>query len=171
MRNLVLGAFGLLLISCSGNSKLDKMSEVELEKGMTELQNKFDMIFNNHYEEDSLKSLNDSLVTYITVLAENFPKSKSLPNWYFIVGETNMKIKQGQAAIKYFESIELNYPQHPEVPKAIYFKAYTYENVMQNVEKAVDTYKMLYKTYPDSRWAENAKSQVLFLNNPSFIGE
>ncbi len=171
MKNFILGLLGLVLVSCSGDSKLDKMSETELDKGMSGLQNKFDMIFNNHYEEDSLKNLNDSLVIYLNVLAENFPKAKKLPNWYFLVGETNMKIKQGQAAIKYFETLELNYPQHGDVPKAIYFKAYTYENVMQDIERAIETYKSLYKTYPDSRWAENAKSQVLFLNNPSFIGE
>ena len=171
MKNLILGTLALILISCSGDSKLDKLSEVELDKEMSAIQNKFDVIFNNHYEEDSLKVLNDSLVIYIGVLAENFPKSKKLPSWYFVVGETNMKIKQGQAAIKYFETLEINFPQHEDVPKAIYFKAYTYENVLQDIERAIETYKTLYKTYPDSRWAENAKSQVLFLNNPSFIGE
>ena len=160
------------LSACSLNTSfLGAKSESELVDGFNQLESQFNRVFDEQFNADTLSSIQDSLGIYFEVIAEKFPESKFLPELLFHLGETAMKLKDGKSAIVWFEQLISDYPEHTEAARATYFVAYTYQEVLKDEEQAIKAYKKVYKTYPDSKWAENAKNQVLFLNNPSFIGE
>ncbi len=45
----------------------------------------------------------------------------------------------------------------------MYLIGLQYENVIGNADKAVEAYRKVRKNYPQSVWASNAKSSILFL--------
>lgn len=172
MKKILLSACTLLIIACSSNSNsLEHQSDVQLKDGALALQKKFDTEFAGSSNVDTMKFILDSMDTYFKTLHEKYPDSEFSATVLFGLGESAMKLKEGKMAIDYFDQLIAQYADNEIVPRAAYFRAYTYQEVLHENEQAIEAYKKLYKTYPDSKWAENAKNQVLFLNNPSFIGE
>ncbi len=174
MRILLIGMLALSIVACSGTGsadtedvivgKLTKLHETFASKYTAERVNQEDL-------KQELVSINDTAIQLVESLVANYPESKVIAEQYFLVGESSMKLKKGELAIKYFTLLEEKFPTHDNIAWAIYNKAYTYENVNKDVEKAILTYKQVYKKHPTSEWAESAKSQVLYLNNPTFIGQ
>ena len=173
MRKIIFGALlTSILTACSLNTSfLGAKSEAELVDGFNQLQSEFNQVFDERFHADTLSTVQDSLKLYFEALLEQYPESKFLPELLFDLGESSMKLKDGKGAINYFEQLIKEYPSDSDVARAAYFVAYTYQEVLKDEQRAIEAYKQVYKTYPDSKWAENAKNQVLFLNNPSFIGE
>lgn len=173
MRLIVLSLFSVVVFSCNSSSKLASKSEKELVSGFENLLNQFNALYNVEQNKDTiqLNSLNDSLKLYVEALLEKDTTNSSLANLYFSFGETSMKLKNSELALKYYNALVLSFPNNEDVPRALYNIAYTYENILHDTDLAIEKYKYLYKTYPETKWAENARSQVLYLNNPSFIGE
>lgn len=174
MRLIALSLLVIGIYSCTGEaSKMSQKEGAALQAGFNGLLDEFNGIYNNEVEKDSVRlvQINDSLKVYVDAMAEKDSLASELAQLYFLFGETSMKLKNAEWAIEYIDLGVQYFPTSDETPRALYNKAYTYENVLNDTEKALKTYKFLYKNYPDSKWAENAKSQVLYLNNPTFIGE
>jgi len=174
MRILLIGMLAISIVACSGAGSKDT-EEVILGK-LTKLHETFSSKYSaEKVDQEDLKQelalINDTAIQLVEILAASYPESKVIAEQYFLVGESSMKLKNGELAIKYFSLLEEKFPTHENIAWAIYNKAYTYENVNKDIENAIVTYKQVYKKHPTSEWAENAKSQVLYLNNPSFIGE
>lgn len=165
----------LLLISfvafaCGSDSNKSTKSDVnhtEIKAEILKLNDEFDHIFVNEYNRESLSAIAEKITNKTDLLTDSDMKDSSLAKIYFIAGEVSMKIFDGDKAIKYFTKLSNEFPEDEQADKAEYFIGYTYENVIQDLEKAKEVYKNLYRTKPNSDWGENAKSQVKFLNNMS----
>lgn len=158
---------GLNSCNSGGDSSQPSKSEVELAQHILELNKRFDDIFVNDYDRQKLTQISDSIVISLEEMTTSYPESSELPSLYFVAGEVSMKVFNGERAVKYFEKMVELYPEDAQTDKAMYFIGYTYENVIQDVEKAKEKYKALYREKPNSDWGENAKSQVLFLESSS----
>lgn len=163
MKKLLIAFLTVFVVACSTGGLRSK-SENDLLDSFENLSTAFDTTFDEHGQVSSLKLTSDSLLLYFNTILEVYPESKNLPALYFCLGEVNMKIQDGLKAVEYFEALEEKFPEYIEVPKSIYLKGYTYEIIINDVEKAKESYKHLYKNYPDAKWAQNAKNQVLYLN-------
>lgn len=174
MKNFIFGVLALGMIACAGGSVSNTEESIvgNLNRLHTEFKGKYIEDAADHKDlMATLTGLNDSIIIYVDELVKSYPQSTAIALQYSLVGESSMKLKKGEVAIKYFELLETNYAKDDNVPRALFNKAYTYEFVMKDTKKAIKAYKHLYKNYPHSKWAENAKSQILYLKNPSFIGE
>lgn len=171
MKKVMVAILAAVLISCGGSTGVGSKSKKSLEDSFNKLHDSFTESFDNQGDMDSLKTSADSLVLYLKAMVSNYPESESLSGYCFAVGEVSMKVERGQDAIKYFDTIESKYPEDENVSKALYLKGYTFENILTDTVQAIAAYKHLYKTYPESEWSQNAKNQVLRLNNPGLLGE
>lgn len=161
-------AFAMFSCGDSGSQAVDlEMVNSKIIKFTAE----FDSIFVNNYDRPVLSVLADSILTNIEILRKENNQLETLPNLYFIGGEVAMKVFKGEEALKFFNYLINEFPTHEQTDKAMYFVAYTYENVIQDTQKAIEMYKKLYKERPNSDWGENAKSQVLFLESQTPLME
>jgi len=168
MKKVMVALLAAVLISCGGSTGVGSKNKKSLEASFNALHDSFTKSFDAQGDKDSLKTSADSLVLYFDALVSNYPESENLSGYYFAVGEVNMKVNRGQDAIKYFDALENKYPEDENVSKALYLKGHTLENILSDTLQAIAAYKHLYKTYPESEWSQNAKNQVLRLNNPGF---
>jgi tetratricopeptide (TPR) repeat protein len=171
MKKLIgLISVALAMFSCGGGDaqKHDlKVVNAKINGFITE----FDSIFVNNYDRPSLSVLADSILANIEIIRSENNQYDSLPYLYFVGGEVAMKVFKGEEALKFFDYLINEFPTHEQTDKAMYFVAYTYENVIQDTQKAIEMYKKLYKERPNSDWGENAKSQVLFLESQTPLME
>lgn len=164
----------LILTACNPGSPSSSEENINVDHvkvDMLRISDQFDDIFVNKYNRESLTLLADSIVIYVNQLSNALKGNPELVKYYFLAGETSMKISKGELAIKYFEQLIQEFPEDELTDKSMYFIAYTYENVIQDIEKAKEVYKQLYKEKPNSDWGENARSQVLFLNSITSFSE
>lgn len=171
MKNFSLIALLTILISACGseeqNAQENKDSELLVVTQIVELNDRFSKIFVEKYNREKLTLIQDSMKIQLEALKKDFPAADTLPSMLFLAGESAMKVSRGDDAIAYFTELVENHPDHPQVDKAMYFIGYTYEVVLQNVEKAKEAYKKLAREKPNSDWGENARSQVLYINSKS----
>lgn len=171
MKKLIgLISVALAMFSCGGGDaqKHDlKVVNAKINGFITE----FDSIFVNNYDRPSLSVLADSILANIEIIRSENNQYDSLPYLYFVGGEVAMKVFKGEEALKFFDYLINEFPTHEQTDKAMYFVAYTYENVIQDTQKAIEMYKKIYKERPNSDWGENAKSQVLFLESQTPLME
>ena len=158
----------VVLISCGGASEgVSVKNEKALEETFQRLNASFTKSFDEQGDKDVLKASADSLTVYFDELVKNYPENESLSELYFAIGEVSMKVDNGEEAVKYFDELESKFPEDKNLSKALYLKGHTYEEALKDTAQAIAAYKHLYKTYPQSEWAQNAKNQVLHLNNPN----
>lgn len=158
----------VILTACGGQ---EVKTEVELVTLFKTTTNSFDMIFNDaeKYDKDKLAVLCDSVSMFLNEIKATYPTSAELPDLLYSAGEMNMKAQKGKEALLYLNQLVDSFPEHPMVPKAMYFIGYTLETVLEDIEGAKAAYKNLYRLHAGSDWAENARSQVSYLNNPGQI--
>ena len=169
MKNLTIAFLAGVLISCgSGNSDSDNLNKTkEAETSFNRLYASFTTSFDEHGDMEKLKKSADSLVIYFNIILEQKEPSEHLSDLYFSIAQVSMKVDRAKEAIQYFDAIETKFPTDDKVSKSLYLKGHTYEDILKDTAQAVAAYKHLYKTYPESEWSQNAKNQVLHLNNPS----
>jgi outer membrane protein assembly factor BamD (BamD/ComL family) len=168
MKKVIVALMALVLVSCGGsNTGVDGKSEKELSDAFQKVHSGFVQSFKVQGDRAALKATADSLTVFFNSIVKNHPESNGLSEFYFAIGEVSMMVNDGESAVKYFDALESKYPESENVAKALYLKAHTYEDILTDTVQAIASYKHLYKTYPENEWSQNAKNQVLRLNNPN----
>ncbi|MCX6180459.1 MAG: tetratricopeptide repeat protein [Bacteroidetes bacterium] len=148
----------VLLAACGGSKK----SEADLVSDFNSRLEEFDRDWNSGKLE-SLKGQSDTLLQLAEEVMKEYPQSKDLPLILFKSGETASKMKEGEKAIEYFAKLVELFPTNEDAAYAMYLIGLQYENVLGNADKAVEAYRKVRKNYPQSVWASNAKSSIMFL--------
>ncbi len=163
----------LLLTSCGGGVDSNKsgLSEQELISGFEGVRLKFKNIFENpkDYNQDKLKPLNDSLVFYVDALIHEFPNSAELPEVLCRAGISSLNVKNSPKALEYLNYVVDSFPNHPIVPQSMYFIGRTKEVLVEDIPAAKESYKKLYRAYPNSVWGQNARTSVELIANPLLL--
>lgn len=161
----------VVLFSCgdSNSTQSPSMTEAELISGFEAVRSKFNVIFDNpqDYSQQDLEPLNDSLVMYVDAMVASYPASAELPELLCRAGVTSLNVKNSTKALEYLNYVADTFPEHPVVPKAMYFIGRTKEVLVEDVEGAKEAYKKLYRTFPKSVWGMNAKNSVQQIMNPA----
>lgn len=179
MKRIILPVLaGFALMSCGGEKaaeveapQVPTVSEAKIIEGFTSVRSKFDNVFNNpadHKAED-LKPLNDSMAYYVEALIGGYPTSEKLPEVLCKAGVSSLNSKDSEHALKYLNFVIDSFPKHDLVPKSMYMVGRVHEVLTQDIEGAKAAYKVLYRTFPNTDWAENAKSSIKQINNPMFL--
>ena len=175
MKKILLSvATTLVLASCGGGGDTaDKsgMSEQDIIAGFKGAEAKFKNVFENpgKFDQAQLKPLNDSLAFFVDALIADFPKSAELPEVLIEGGIRSLNVKNGKKAIQYLNYMVDSFPEHKDVPRAMFFVGRTKEVVLEDVEGAKEAYKKLYRAYPNSAWGQNARTSVELIVKPALL--
>lgn len=177
MKKIFLPLFAAaILTSCGGGdnpteSDAPKLSEKELIDGFANVKLQFEEIFNNptkHSQED-LVPLNDSMAYFVDALVAGYPKSAQLAEVLCNAGVSSLNSRDGERSQKYLTYVVDSFPEHPLVPKSMYFIGRTKEVLLEDLEGAKAAYKVLYRTFPNTSWSEIAKSSIRQISNPMLL--
>lgn len=178
MKKVVLAIFSaIILASCGGSSSTSTsaagVSEKDLIAGFESTRGKFNEVFENpkDFDQQKLKPLNDSLVFYVDAIISNYPSSSELPEVLCRAGVTSLNVKNSDKALLYLNYVVDSFPEHPLVPKSMYFIGRTKEVVVEDLEGAKEAYKKLYRAFPNSTWGMNARTSVELIVNPDMFEE
>lgn len=165
------------MVSCGGGDtsvaepSAVVQTEAQLLEGFKNTTVKFDDVFNHpadHKAED-LQPINDSMSYYVDALINGYPKSENLGNVLCKAGVSSLNSKNSGNALKYLNFVIDSFPKHDLVPKSMYMVGRVHEVLLEDVESAKAAYKVLYRTFPNTDWAENAKSSIRQINDPMFL--
>lgn len=82
--------------------------------------------------------------------------------WLLSGGETARMVKNNQGAIDFYNWILEDYANNPKAAQALFLKAFTYDNELNQDEAARPMYESFLAKYPDNDFADDAK---FLLNN------
>lgn len=170
-------ALAVLLSSCGGSDsssvESSGMSEKDLIAGFEGVRTQFKTVFENpnEYDQAKLKPINDSLVFFVDALVADYPRSASLPEVLCRAGVTSLNVKNGTKALQYLNYVIDSFPDHQIVPQSMYFIGRTKEVLLEDLEGAKESYKALYRKYPNTVWGSNARASVELIMKPSILEE
>jgi outer membrane protein assembly factor BamD (BamD/ComL family) len=102
----------------------------------------------------------DSLLNMYTDFIKEFPTDTLVPEYIFKSGSIAMNEGNGEKAIGYFDLYMNQFPDKSRAPVCLFFKAYVYENVLRNMDKAKELYITFAEKYPNHPLANDAKLAV-----------
>jgi outer membrane protein assembly factor BamD (BamD/ComL family) len=81
-----------------------------------------------------------------------------------------MNSENGAKALALFDQYLNDYPDHPKAPMCLFFKAFIYENLIRNLDKARETYLLFIEKYPSDDFTNDAKLALMNLGkSPDMI--
>jgi outer membrane protein assembly factor BamD (BamD/ComL family) len=99
----------------------------------------------------------DSLLSLYTEFIREYPKDSLAPAFLFKAANIEMNANNGKRALELFDQYIKDYPDKPKASLCLFFKAFIYENLMQDIEKARETYLLFIENYPNDDFTKDAK--------------
>jgi TolA-binding protein len=85
------------------------------------------------------------------------PRHPQTPDLLLKAAEMARGIKTYQKAIELFDRLISNYPGHPKGPQALFMKAFTLDDGLQDIEAARSAYMLFLEKYPNDDFADDAR--------------
>lgn len=101
---------------------------------------------------EQLGKLMGSLTDYAT----QFPQDSLSVRYLAQAAESAKILQQYEKALGIYDQILANYPAHPTAAKALFMKAFMYENDLKNLDSAKVTYQSFMAKYPNDEFADEA---------------
>jgi len=146
---IALVLFGLIFVACSPSRQ--KRQE-EIKSIETRLFGESSLGFN--------KASADTLINLYTNFAEKYPEDSLTPGYLFKAANLAMTMQDGPQALTLFNRILTKYPDDPKSSMSLFFVAFVQENLMQNLDKAKETYLLFLEKYPESDFADDAQMSL-----------
>ncbi len=105
----------------------------------------------------------DSLQAYYLEFIKDYPKDSLAPGYLFKAANIAMNSGDGSKALGFFDQYIQNYSDQPKAPMCLFFKAFIYENMMRDLDKAKETYLLFIETYPAHDFTNDAKLALVNL--------
>ncbi|MEI7896284.1 MAG: tetratricopeptide repeat protein [bacterium] len=106
------------------------------------------------------KAKADSLLSLYEVFIKEYPKDSLAPGYLFKAANISMNSGDGSKALTLFDQYLQNYPDKPKASLCLFFKAFVYENVIQNLDKARETYLLFIEKYPTDNFTRDARLAI-----------
>ena len=149
---LALAGIMMMIVSC-GPSRKKVVSQIQtLENSLFSPE----AVNFNKQKADSLLSLYEAFI-------KDNPDDSLAPGFLFKAANIVMNSGDGQRALNLFDQYLKNYPDKPKASMCLFFKAFIYENIMQNLDKARETYLLFINKYPSDDFTKDAKMAIMNL--------
>lgn len=103
----------------------------------------------------------DSLVAMYETFVERFPGDTLTPEYLFKAGSICMNAGEHARAIGYFDRCVEVSPAGYRAPMCMFFKAFIYENSLNNLDKAREIYLNFIEKYPNDPFTDDAKLALM----------
>lgn len=102
-----------------------------------------------------------SIVNLYSNYIKNFPDDTVYtPEYLFKMAQIQITLKQGKSAVENLDKLMVRFPQCKYAANACFLKAFTYDNVLKDSEKAIAQYKIFIDKYPNHDLARSAKASL-----------
>jgi outer membrane protein assembly factor BamD (BamD/ComL family) len=102
----------------------------------------------------------DSLLQLYSAFIKKYPGDSLTRKYIFKAGNLYMTEGNGKNAIEMFDMYMTSYPVDPKTPICLFFKAFIYETIFNNLDKAQETYILFLEKYPRHEFANDAKASL-----------
>jgi len=141
---------GMWMMAGCGPSREKVVNQIEtMEKNLFAP----DAVSFNKQKADSLLSLYDTFV-------KKYPKDSLAPAFLFKAANIEMNSGDGPGALKHFDQYLQDYSDKSKAALCLFFKAFIYENIMQDLDKARETYLLFIEKYPTDDFTKDAKMAI-----------
>lgn len=87
-------------------------------------------------------------ISAVESFAKSNPDDANTPLYINKAGDLARSMQQYTRAIKLFDKLVEDYPDHERVPSTLFLKGFMLENELKQTDKARDTYKTFIKMFP-----------------------
>lgn len=91
---------------------------------------------------------------------DKFPNDSASPGYAFKAANISMKMGWGQSAIEYLDKYLAKFPNDKQVPEAMFYKAYIYDNQLNDDAKAGVAYNAFLEKFPNHAFSADAKASI-----------
>jgi len=102
----------------------------------------------------------DSLMNLYAAFIKSHPKDTLTPVYLFKSASLAMNSGDGGKALLLFDQYLNDYPDLKKAPLCMFFKAFIYENMLRNLEKAKETYLLFIERYPNHEFVRDARMAI-----------
>jgi outer membrane protein assembly factor BamD (BamD/ComL family) len=99
----------------------------------------------------------DSLMTLYNDFIERFPGDSLSPGFLFRSASLAMNSGNGAVAVERFDRYIKDFPDGKNAQLCMFFKAFVYENILRNLDKAKETYLLFIEQYPGNPFVKDAE--------------
>ena len=99
----------------------------------------------------------DSLMILYADFIEDHPSDSLAPGYLFKAANLSMNSGDSKKAIELFDRYLKEYPDGINAGLSMFFKAFIYENMIRNLEKAKETYLLFIERYPENDFVKDAE--------------
>ncbi|MCL2131111.1 MAG: tetratricopeptide repeat protein [Lentimicrobiaceae bacterium] len=105
------------------------------------------------------------LVAFYQDYARAFPKDSLSAEYLFRAANGNRSLKKGAEALANFDAVIANYPDSRNVPECYFLRAFVYEDVLYDIENAVQAYYEFVSRFPSHELAITASINIAYLES------
>lgn len=105
----------------------------------------------------------DSLLAMYLDFISDHPDDSLSPGYLFKAANLSMNTGDGTKSLELFDRYLRDYPGKPKAAMCLFFKAFIYENVRQDIDKARETYLLFIEKYPNDEFAKDARMALMNL--------
>ncbi len=106
------------------------------------------------------KAKADSLVAMYETFIEKHPSDTLTPGYIFKAANIVMNSGDGPKALRLFEQYMNDFPSGPKAALCLFFKAFIYENLMGDLDRAKESYLLFIEKYPNDDFANDARMSI-----------
>ncbi|MDP1623619.1 MAG: tetratricopeptide repeat protein [Bacteroidales bacterium] len=105
----------------------------------------------------------DSLLSMYEGFIKDHPGDSLSPGYLFKAANIVMNSGDGSRALSLFDKYLQEYPDKPKASISLFFKAFIYENIMHDLDKARETYLLFIEKYPSDDFVNDAQLAIVNL--------
>lgn len=134
-------------VSCKTDTKEQLSAQIkDMEQQLFE---------NNKGVIDSKEAAN--IINLYCKFADGFPEDERSASYLFKAADVSINVFHSPKTIELFDRVITEYPEFEKAPQALFLKAFTYENYLNDLEEARASYELFLLKYPDHSFANDAQ--------------
>lgn len=106
-----------------------------------------------------IEKLEQKYYLYVTC----YPADSLAPEMLFRAGTLHLKTNKGHEAIAVFDRLVQEYPDFAKNGEACFYKAFTYENILMQLDSAKIAYEYFIHAYPEDNLVTDAQLCLQYL--------
>ncbi len=136
----------MVLASCSPDPAARRAALMEQ---FSDLANEETSLINEEAAEAYLSAANQ--------MADDFPNDTLAALPLYRAAEVAKAIGQPEAALQCYQKVRAQYPDFHKAAEALFMLAFTYDEDLNDLQRAQQTYETFIATYPDHGFADDAE--------------
>lgn len=140
----------LLVFAACGGGRDEKIAKIK------ELESR--LLKDSTSAKDEVAAYN--LQVAYTEFSEKFPEDAEAPEYLFKAANLSIGLGWGESAINILNKFIDIYPKHTKTPEALFYKAFVYDNQLNDDVKAGEMYREYLEKYPNHEYAASAEASI-----------